>query len=254
LTSPSKLLVAGWKGVSLIDVHGYSSFTLWLCGCNLKCPFCHNWRIASNDPAICKYVDVEYIAEEVLSSKHLVTYLHVTGGEPLLQWRGLVELFKKTCSELLNSINSNLTLYQPLKKLLELGLVHHIALDLKIPPEDLYGVPLNSASRLWTLFLRSLELLKKYSVQVELRIPVHRRLTRELLESYFSRVSSLLDPDRTVVILNQLLGEPIVNPRNREWRRENCYPSEQLLVELAGIVKSYGFSRVYVKSIPGFSQ
>jgi len=254
LSSTLKLLIAGWKSVSLIDVHGYSSFTLWTCGCNLKCPFCHNWRIANRDPAICRYMSTADLVEEVLASKPLITYLHVTGGEPLLQWRGLIELFEKTRSEVLNSLNSNLTLYKPLRKLLERGLLHHVAVDLKIPPEELYGVPPSSATRLWELFLKSLELLREHNVQVELRIPVHRGLSREVLVSYFNQVHSLLNPDKTVIILNQLLGEPVVEPRNKEWCREKCFPSEQSLAELVDVIESYGFSRVYVKSIPGYLQ
>jgi pyruvate formate lyase activating enzyme len=254
LTRDSQLLIAGWKAVSLVDVHRYSSFTLWTCGCNLKCPFCHNWKIANIDSSICKYISVETILEEILASSSLVTYLHVTGGEPLIQWRGLVELFKKTRGIVLNSLNSNLTLYVPLKRLLELNLVHHVAVDLKVPPVKLYGLPPSSVERLWAMFLKSLALLRQHHVLVELRIPVHRGLTREVLERYLDQVRGLLDPEKTVVIFNQLLGEPIVNPRNREWCRENCFPEEALLVELAEVARSYGFSSVHIKSIPGFPQ
>ena len=254
MSSTLKLLIAGWKSISLIDVHGYSSFTLWTCGCNLKCPFCHNWRIANRDSTICKYVDITDLVEEVLISKPLITYLHVTGGEPLLQWQGLMKLFEKTRSEVLNSLNSNLTFYEPLRKLLERDLLHHVAVDLKIPPEELYGVPSSSVTILWKLFLKSLELLRKYNVQVELRIPVYRGLSREVLVFYFNQVCGLIDPDRTVVILNQILGEPVVEPRDKGWCLEKCFPPEPLLAELADAIKSYGFSRVYVKSILGYSQ
>ncbi|MEM4913375.1 MAG: anaerobic ribonucleoside-triphosphate reductase activating protein, partial [Desulfurococcaceae archaeon] len=74
-----KLVIAGWKSVSLVDVYGYTSFTIWTCGCNLKCPFCHNWRLADNDPSVCYAVDVEKLIEECTASRLLVDYLHVTG-------------------------------------------------------------------------------------------------------------------------------------------------------------------------------
>lgn len=254
MTNITKLLIAGWKSLSLIDVHGYTSFTLWTCGCNLKCPFCHNWRIANIDPAICRLVSIEDILEEIYASKFLVTYLHVTGGEPLLQWRELIELFKQTQNIVLNSINTNLTLYGPLKKLLDSNLIHHVALDLKIPPEKLYGVTYNSAKTLWQLFLKSLTLIRKYPILVELRIPVYKGLTRDILIKYLNNIHSLLDPDKTIVVLNQLLGEPIVDPRDKEWCRVECFPPEQLLVELVEVVKSYGFSRVYIKSISAYSK
>ena len=247
------LLVAGWKSVSLVDVHGYSSFTLWLCGCNLKCPFCHNWRIANNDSSLCKPMSVDSIVEEVYASRILVDFLHVTGGEPLLQHGGLAYLFQRTRDlGIRNSLNSNLTLSNALRALLERDLVDHVATDLKIPPQELYGVP--AAPHLWAEFLESLKTIKEHGVTLELRIPVYKKLTPALLGKYLEEIVDLVSTSNTVVILNQLLGEPFVTPRDPSWCKENCNVDPGLLEDLANALKSRGFSRVIIKSIPGFQR
>ncbi|MEM1695485.1 MAG: anaerobic ribonucleoside-triphosphate reductase activating protein [Desulfurococcaceae archaeon] len=250
-----KLVIAGWKSVSLVDVYGYTSFTIWTCGCNLKCPFCHNWRLADNDPSVCYAVDVEELIEECTSSRLLVDYLHVTGGEPLIQAQGLVELFKRAESiGVKRSLNSNLTMPRQLEHLLSKNLVEHVATDLKIPPEELYGVEPQLAVELWTRFLESISLTRNHDVQLELRIPLSRKLTPMLLEFYLDRVAHLLNIDNTVVLLNPLLGEPIVKPRNPEWCKKNCGVGNSEINEYVEVVKQKGFKKIVIKSVPGFQR
>lgn len=248
------LLIAGWKSVSLVDVHGYVSFTLWLCGCNLKCPFCHNWRIADSNRSLCKLVEVDRIVEEVIASKNLVDYLHVTGGEPLLQYKNLATLFEHVKSTNIPcSLNSNLTLTAELTYLVERGLVDHVATDLKVPPEILYGVP-SAAQSLWKNFTESLRIIRDFSIPLELRIPVHKKLTLDVLEKYVEQIIGNVVVEKTIVVVNPLLSEPIVEPRDSSWCRENCNVDTESLQYISDFLKRHGFSKIIVKSIPGFGQ
>jgi len=248
------LIIAGWKSASLVDVHGCVTFTLWLCGCNLKCPFCHNWKIADNDPTLCKPVKVVDVAEEVEASRFLIDYLHVTGGEPLLQHKNLAVLFEKVKSLGVRcSLNSNLTLPMQLTELLRRGLVDHVATDLKVPPEILYGVP-SSASRLWNNFLESLRIIADFGIPLELRIPLHKKLTREVIVKYIDQVVGKVVAGEAVIVLNPLLREPLVNPRDPNWCRDNCGVDQKFIEEIIMILRSYGFSKIHVKSVPGFQQ
>lgn len=252
-SSSGSLLVAGWKSVSLVDIYGHPSFTIWLCGCNLSCPFCHNWRITDINSPLCKYISIDRVLEEVSASKALVDYIHVTGGEPLLQYTSLAELLLEASRVgISRSLNSNLTLYSEFKYLAERGLVDHVATDLKVPPGELYGLPPDASERLWLRFLDSLRLIHELSIQLELRIPVYRRLTAGLLSTYLLQVVDKVPIDETTVVVNPLLGEPYVSPRDVNWSRENCCVSDEHLVEIVETVKSYGFSRVVVRAIPGF--
>ncbi|MCD6348625.1 MAG: 4Fe-4S cluster-binding domain-containing protein, partial [Candidatus Korarchaeota archaeon] len=80
------MLGAGWRSLSTVDVKGAVTFTLWLCGCNLRCPFCHNHLLASSDPSKCFPLNVNNLVDDLISSRGLIDYFHVTGGEPLVQW------------------------------------------------------------------------------------------------------------------------------------------------------------------------
>ena len=234
------MLTSGWKSVSMVDVHGKVTFTLWLCGCNLKCPFCHNWRIAER--LDCFALDRKALLEELESSSFLVDYFHVTGGEPLMQWRELSSLLAEV--KLLDvpvSLNTNLTLVKPLEKLLNAGLVDHIATDLKAPPE-LYGLPTGATERLWNLYLRGLEVVSDHEIPLELRIPVVRGFNQwPHIEEGLKKITTDF-----YVVLNPLVGKPLTNPRDGNWCSRHCWPEKEVY-ELKGKLEELGL-KVYVSS------
>ncbi|AMQ18372.1 anaerobic ribonucleoside-triphosphate reductase activating protein [Thermococcus peptonophilus] len=216
------MLTSGWKTVSMVDVHGKVTFTLWLCGCNLKCPFCHNWRIAEGKE--CFPLDRDALLGDLSSSSFLVDYFHVTGGEPLMQWAGLSSLLSEAKEFLPISLNTNLTLLKPLERLLKVELVDHIATDLKAPPAELYGLPGEASTRLWRLFLRGLDLISDYGIPLELRIPVARGFDQW---PWIEEGLKHIDTD-FYAVLNPLVGPPLTNPRNGAWCSEHCWPEREV--------------------------
>jgi len=73
---------SGLQKVSLIDYPNKVASVLFTPGCNLKCPFCHNWRIAMDPkPPFLQ----EAVALRILESrKKYVDAVVVTGGEPTM--------------------------------------------------------------------------------------------------------------------------------------------------------------------------
>ena len=75
-------------------------FVLFLQGCNLECKYCHNrdtWDINSG-----KYESLDDIFSKIIRYKNYICPnggVTVTGGEPLLQVKFLIELFKKLKEE-----------------------------------------------------------------------------------------------------------------------------------------------------------
>ena len=71
-------------------------FVLFLQGCSLKCKYCHNrdtWDMRSG-----KYQSLDDILEKILRYKNYICRnggITVTGGEPLLQYKFLIELFTR---------------------------------------------------------------------------------------------------------------------------------------------------------------
>lgn len=75
-------------------------FVLFLQGCHLKCKYCHNrdtWYINGGD-----YKSLDDIFEKIMKYKNYIYPsggVTVTGGEPLLQVKFLIELFEKLKKE-----------------------------------------------------------------------------------------------------------------------------------------------------------
>jgi pyruvate formate lyase activating enzyme len=73
---------SGLQKISLIDYPNKVASVLFTPGCNLRCPFCHNWRIVVDPkPPFLQ----EAVALEILESrKKYVDAVVVTGGEPTM--------------------------------------------------------------------------------------------------------------------------------------------------------------------------
>ncbi|ALU11943.1 ribonucleoside-triphosphate reductase [Ignicoccus islandicus DSM 13165] len=211
------MLIAGWKPFSLVDVVGKVTFTTWACGCNLKCPFCHNWRTAEWQG--CVELPVSKFEEELKDASDFVDLLHLTGGEPTLQPKlvtTLSSIAKKVGVPF--SLNTNCTTKQSIE-LIEVA--DHVATDIKVPYQELYG--LNGAfDDLWNTFLKCIEKLASMGKEVELRIPVAKDLTKNYLNE-IKRIISMFDPSKVTVVVNPLVTEPLTDPRDKEWCSKYCY-------------------------------
>ncbi|MCD6357291.1 MAG: anaerobic ribonucleoside-triphosphate reductase activating protein [Thermoproteales archaeon] len=129
------LFVGGWREVSLVDVLGYPSFTLWLGKCNLRCPWCSNYDLAMG--RVGRRVRISEIVKLVKEAEAFVDYFHVTGGEPTLQLKPLKKLLSQVKAEtgLLLSLDTNATIPSAVEKLVPM--LDHIAIDVKAPLSDL---------------------------------------------------------------------------------------------------------------------
>ena len=87
---------------SIVDGPGIRT-VLYLQGCDLHCEGCHNpstWNINNG-----KKVTIDSLVEEIVN-KSMTKKITISGGEPLLQAKSVLELSKK-----LKSKNFNITLY-----------------------------------------------------------------------------------------------------------------------------------------------
>ena len=76
-------MIAGLQKLTLLDFPGKVACTVFLAGCNYRCPFCHNARLVRAP------MGFENAEDEVLAylakRRGIVEGVCVTGGEPLLQ-------------------------------------------------------------------------------------------------------------------------------------------------------------------------
>jgi len=74
---------SGIQKTSLIDFPDNVSTVLFTAGCNLRCPYCHNWRIVLKykGPFLSEEDTVRILEERKKFIEHIV----ITGGEPTIQ-------------------------------------------------------------------------------------------------------------------------------------------------------------------------
>lgn len=124
------MLIKGIQVLSLIDYPGEIAATIFLFGCNFRCPYCHNKELV-----LAQDRGAGYSQEEVLNllkeRKKMLDAVCITGGEPTLN-QDLPE-FIRSIKALGYKIklDTNGTNPKMLKELLEKGLIDHVAMDIK---------------------------------------------------------------------------------------------------------------------------
>lgn len=115
--------------LTLLDYPGKMAATVFTYGCNLRCPFCHNALLVTEESE--GGITTEEVLSFLLKRKGMLEGVCVTGGEPLLQPD--VEDFIKAVKDMGFSVklDTNGTLPKKLKELVRKGLVDYVAMDIK---------------------------------------------------------------------------------------------------------------------------
>ncbi len=128
--------ISGLQKLTLLDFPGRVACTVFLGGCNFRCPFCHNFELLDGStPAL---MDEEELLSFLKSRKGVLDGVCITGGEPTLQPR-LPDLLREI-KTMGYQVKLDTNGYRPevLRTLVEEGLVDYVAMDVKNSP-DLYG-------------------------------------------------------------------------------------------------------------------
>ncbi len=124
--------IKGLEKFSPKDFPGYISSTVFLGGCNFRCPFCHNSDLVLR-PELLPTFPMDYFLSFLDSRKGWLEGICISGGEPLLQddLETLLILIKDR--NLLVKIDINGSFPSRLEDLIQKKLIDHIAMDVKAP-------------------------------------------------------------------------------------------------------------------------
>ena len=134
--------IQGLQKLTLLDWPGKVACTVFLGGCNFRCPFCHNGDLVAGTPPA-------GMAEEELfcflqKRQGLLDGVCVTGGEPLLR-PDLGDLLRRIKSlGFPVKLDTNGSHPEALRRLWEDGLVDYVAMDIKNCPAryaETTGIP-----------------------------------------------------------------------------------------------------------------
>lgn len=168
--------IKGLQKLTLLDYPEKMACTVFLAGCNFRCPFCHNASLVTN-------IDGDYISEEEFFSflnkrKGILNGVCITGGEPTLYPD--LEDFIRRIKEMGYLVKLDTNGYNPdiLIDLVNKGLIDYVAMDIKNSKEK-YAVTAGLPSLDITRIEKSVQFLLSGAIPYEFRTTVVKELHNE---------------------------------------------------------------------------
>ncbi len=122
--------IHGFNKLTLLDYPGHMAATIFLGGCNMRCPFCHNaslvTRVASQST-----IPMVDVINTLSKRRSILEGVCITGGEPTLN-SGLTNLIHQIKSYGFKvKLDTNGTNPDLLKAYIQEGLIDYVAMDIK---------------------------------------------------------------------------------------------------------------------------
>ena len=165
--------IQGLQKMTLLDYPGRVACTVFLGGCDLRCPFCHNGGLVLE--AAPPQLDSGELLAFLKKRVGLLDGVCITGGEPLLRpgLAGLLSQIKELGYPV--KLDTNGSHPERLRSLVEAGLIDYAAMDVKNSPQR-YGETAGLPGLELTPFRESVSYLLQGTVDYEFRTTVVREL------------------------------------------------------------------------------
>lgn len=123
--------LAGLQKTTFIDYPEKIACIVFTQGCNFRCGYCHNPELFENKEPV---LSVSAFFEFLNKRKGKLDGVVITGGEPTLHGKDLIEFIKEVKSlGFLVKLDTNGTHPDVLQELLDENLLDYIAMDIKAP-------------------------------------------------------------------------------------------------------------------------
>ena len=179
--------ISGLQKLTLLDFPGRMACTVFLPGCDLRCPFCHNSELWGADAA--PLMDEEELLSFLEKRRGVLGGVAFTGGEALLT-PDLPEVIARIRAlGFAVKLDTNGTHPERLRALIDAGLLDYVAMDIK---NDLERYPVTCGREEMDLepIRESIALLLEGRVPYEFRTTV---LSPFHDESSFEHIASLIE-------------------------------------------------------------
>ena len=131
------MIIHGLQKMTLLDFPGRVACTVFLGGCDMRCPFCHNAELI--DGSAPPVMEEEELLAFLKKRQGLLEGVAITGGEPLLR-PDIISLAEKIRDlGYPMKLDTNGTHPDRLREIIDRGLAAYVAMDIKNSP-DRYAV------------------------------------------------------------------------------------------------------------------
>jgi len=216
--------IGGFQKTSLLDYPDCISAILWTIDCNFRCPFCYNKDLVYGTATPISEEDVfSYLKKRRTMLEGVV----LSGGEPLLQ-KDIIEFIEKVKKlGYLVKIDTNGSLPEKLKELIDKKLVDYVAMDVKAPKKkynQLTGVKTDIAK-----IEQSIDLIKNTAPKYEFKTTfIPELLTKEDIIA----IAKWLEGAKQFYLQQFKLNTPLVSSK---LEKTTPYPKEYLFETLETI-------------------
>jgi len=165
------MLIGGLQKVTLIDYPGKVACTVFLMGCNFRCPFCYSRELVlpeeiKKQPAISEKEFFDFLKKR----KGLLEGVVLCGGEPTIS-KDLPEFCQKIKKlGYLVKLDTNGSNPKMIEKLIKERLIDYVAMDIKAP-QNKYGFYSGNKADIKKI-KESIDILKQGKIDFEFRTTV----------------------------------------------------------------------------------
>jgi len=170
--------IVGFQKTTLLDFPGKVACTVFMGGCNFRCPFCHNSALLFSD-TMPEEVPENVLFDYIKKRKGILDGVCITGGEPLLG-SSTEELMLRLKEEgLAVKLDTNGSFPERLERVINNGLVDYVAMDIKNSRKN-YARAIGLEKYDTAAVEKSVSLLLEKKVQFEFRTTVVKGIHEKL--------------------------------------------------------------------------
>ena len=219
--------IQGLQKVTLLDYPGKVACTVFLAGCNFRCPFCHNASLVTHID-MKNNIPEEYVLRFLEKRAGVLDGVCITGGEPLMTPD--LKPFIRQIRQMgyLVKLDTNGSHAGRLEYLAGQGLLDYVAMDIKNSPEK-YGMTIGIEGYNTENVKKSAELLMSGDIPYEFRTTVVREFHKR---EDFEKIGQWLCGAEKYFLQGFVASGDLISPGLRAYSREIM---EQALV----IVRKY---------------
>lgn len=207
--------IQGLQKLTLLDYPGKVACTVFTAGCNFRCPFCHNASLVTHVDET-NMIDTEQVLAFLRKRQGILDGVCITGGEPLLQEDIESFLFEVKHLGYQVKLDTNGSLPNRLKQIVEAGLADYVAMDIKNTP-DKYGETIGIEGYDMSNILQSVEFLKRGKIPFEFRTTVVREFHKR---DDFTAIGSWIQGEEPYYLQGFEDSGDLIRPGLRGYTRE----------------------------------
>lgn len=223
--------ICGFNKTTLLDYPGKVASTIFLGGCNFRCPFCQN-SVLVLEPG----QQPDYSQEEILAflkkRKGILDGVCISGGEPTLAQELEEFLYKIKELDYAVKLDTNGSRPETVKELAEKSLIDKVAMDIKACPDNYHTLTGISRPNMDKI-CETVEFLLHGNLDYEFRTTVVRELhTRK----DFEEIGEWLEGAKEYYLQAYKDSEGVLKPGFGSYTLEELKEFQQILQQTISFV------------------